>query len=276
MIITVYIEYVFIMSFIMNYIVLYITGLIIGTGDIHVGTGSFIASIIYIGIVSILGVNTVASIIGGIMGMSLAVFKVFSPASLKEFLLRMFPTLIVTLLTGMVMGGFLSYTYGGYVLIKILKENGNLISFVILVFYAGILFKSLIKGVIYLKRRLINNLRAFNMTLRYNNKILEGKGLIDSGNNLYYGQTNEPVSIVEYDLIKTLLNEPPKGLFTINYQSLGQDRGIMYGVVFDEMIITLPNGQVSIRKPYIGIYKGKMCANGEYNMILHKDYIDRI
>lgn len=276
MIITVYIEYVFIMSFIMNYIVLYITGIIVGTGDVHVGTSSFLASIIYVVMVYFLGVNTFAGSIAGIMGMSLAVLKVFSPDSLKEFLFRMCSTLIVTLLTGMIMGGFLSYTYIGYILIKILKENGSLIFFVLLVFYAGLLFESIIRGISYLKRRLLSNLKAFNIILRYNDKILEGRGLIDSGNNLYYGQTNEPVSIVEYDLIKGLLNEPPKGLFTINYKSLGQDRGIMYGVIFDEIIITLPRGHVIIRNPYIGIYKGKMCARGEYNMILHKDYIDKI
>lgn len=276
MIITLYIEYVFIISFIMNYIVLYITGMLVGNSSLHIREGTLISTVIYSIALVLFGYHTFTYLTGGIIGMSIAVIKTFSITTFRDYLHKLITTFLVTIITGAMIGGFLSYTYAGYIFVKFLKEDRIVSDVILFILYAVVMFKSIVKVLVFLKKRMLGNLRIYGLSLKYNDMVINTHGLLDSGNSLYYGESKEPVSIVEYDLIKVLLNHPPKGLFTIAYKSLGQDRGTMYGIVFDEMTIVLPNKKVVINKPRVGIYKGRVCTNGEYNMIIHKDYIDKM
>ena len=208
MIITIYIEYIFVVNFLMNYISIYITQVILGLSVKKVGICAFFATLLYIGTITLFGVNNITSVISCILG-PVFVCGVETTRRKGTFLLRLATLYVVTVILGVVMGGFITYTYPGYLIITFLKNKSSIIALTIWIVYAWTIFKLFIKGIGIIRDRIFNNLRQCDILLIYGEKRLRVKGLIDSGNSLYYGVEKHPVSIVEYEVIKDLLNEPP-------------------------------------------------------------------
>lgn len=273
MTITIYIEYFFVVNYLMNYIVIYFSGILLKTGVIKVRTGAFISALIYCIIVATLGMDLYSVILAGLIGPVVVAGAIIPPFHMKKLLTKLIVLYTVTLIVGIIMGGITSHTYLGYLIVSFIKENSGVIALVIWLFYGFILFKLLIKAAKTMVSRVMNNLKLCEVFLVYEGNVIKTRGLIDSGNNLYYGEKKHPVSVVELSTIKSILDKSPRGLFTVNYKSLGQDEGIMYGIIFDKMEIVIADSKMCIDNPYIGIYKGKFSENGEYSMIIHKDYI---
>lgn len=276
MTITIYIEYFFVMNYFMSYIVIYLTKILLQTGDIRIKTGAFISAFLYCLIIVIGGTGNVASAISAVLGPIFVASVIIPPFKVKKLSMKLVVLYATTLFLGVVMGGIISYTYLGYLVISLVRQNSGIIALGIWLAYGFAVFKTLIGCLRHGVVKIMNNLKTCHIILRYKGKVIKAKGLIDSGNSLYYGKEKHPVSIIEFEIIKEILNEKPRGLFTVGYKSLGQDEGVLYGIVFDEMEIMLADSKISLNNPYIGIYKGKLSVNGDYNMIVHKDYINKI
>ena len=94
-------------------------------------------------------------------------------------------------------------------------------------------------------------------------------GLMDSGNSLYEPITRRPVIIVEQQLLIQNEIPLPDGFFVIPYNAIGTQRGFLKGVLADELEIPEQQGEQRWRKVMLGIYEGKVSQKDEYQVILH-------
>ena len=270
MMITVYIEYVFVISFLMNYMVIYITQIILGITTEKVGFAAFLVAFTYSLTIMVFGVNTITSIASVIVGPAIVSIMLFE-LKRENYIHKIITLYIVTIVFGVFIGGLLSYTYPGYLFITFIKDKSEILTLLIWMTYTWVIFRMLINGLGYLRKKLMHSFDYCDVSLKYEGVEIIIKGLVDSGDSLYYG--SHPVSIVEFESVRDLLRKKPKGLFTVYYKSLGTEKGMLYGVVFDEMIINVSDSVYKALNVYVAIYKGKVSSSGEYSMIIHKDCI---
>lgn len=105
--------------------------------------------------------------------------------------------------------------------------------------------------------------------LRIGEKRINCRGLMDSGNSLYEPITRRPVVIVEKELLLRNGIAEPEIFFAIPYHAIGTKNGILKGVLADELKIPMQQGERSWQKVMLGIYEGKISRQDEYQVILH-------
>ncbi len=108
--------------------------------------------------------------------------------------------------------------------------------------------------------------------LRWKERTVEVRGLIDSGNHLREPFTGRPVSIIDADIAGKLLGEAwegQKGFLLIPYHSIGTEEGWLQGVTIDRMYVLASGKEAVIEGPVLAIYRGHISAGARYQMILH-------
>lgn len=156
-----------------------------------------------------------------------------------------------------------------------------------------ILLPIILKVSEYIKQEYLTKCRVL---LCYEGKSITGMALIDTGNQLKDWLTNHPVTIVQGDFINIMLGENLKKkikeyqmvefgngevflntketLKYIPYHSLGNENGMLVGIYLDEMTLFIKGKKKEIKHPLIGIYPGKLSENQEYQIILHREFIE--
>lgn len=202
----------------------------------------------------------------GIMNMilGLAVVTLNLGLRLKPVNIGIF--VILSWLSGIMTGGFLYYTYPGYLLLKMGPVSAILITLAGLYItavrsLAGSL-KEGITGSLFLKCRLI-----------YGKEQIETKGFIDSGNRLYEPVSKKEVSIIEAASVRNIINLKPRGLFTISCKSIGNDKKLLFGITFDKLIIGEGSKKRIVRDAKVAIYKGTLSQRGDFELLLHGSYL---
>lgn len=107
-------------------------------------------------------------------------------------------------------------------------------------------------------------------------QILCLQAIWDTGNQLQEPFTGKPVSIVEESAAKGLLKEGwemEKGYFLIPYHSLGTRKSWMRGITIDKLEVLLEDQTIQVKRPVLGLYKGKVSSAGRYQVILHPDHM---
>ncbi len=98
------------------------------------------------------------------------------------------------------------------------------------------------------------------------------KCLVDTGNGLYDPYTNQPVHIVQKELLAPMLNSLEEhGARYIPYHSLGND-GVLLVVKIKNMHL-LGEREYWIEKPLIALSENEISVNGNYQMILNPDIL---
>lgn len=121
---------------------------------------------------------------------------------------------------------------------------------------------------IYLKY--CNKSSLYTIYCKNNEKKLKIKALWDTGNCLYTPGNHKPVSIVEYKSIAPLFNWADAAHPTVvPFSSVGKEDGILLAVQIEALII--PEKNLVIKNPYIGLVHKPLSNEGKYQMILHKD-----
>ena len=105
--------------------------------------------------------------------------------------------------------------------------------------------------------------------LRLQGKQIGCRGLWDSGNSLREPITGRPVVIVEQGLLLRHGIVEPEQYFAIPYHAIGTQNGILKGVLADELEIPGQQGEKRWQKVMLGIYEGKISRQDEYQVILH-------
>ena len=139
-----------------------------------------------------------------------------------------------------------------------------------------------------------------DISVSLNQKTIKLKGLIDTGNSLVDPLTKLPVFIAEHDEIKNLLPEDINNMFKENreedfillekmirkfddeitiriipFKSVGKSNGILIGFMPDFITISGEDGEKLYDELVIGIFNGKLSADGQYNGLVNGEILNR-
>lgn len=123
-------------------------------------------------------------------------------------------------------------------------------------------------------RRLAESRPIYIVTLSEAGENVVCRALFDTGNLLTDPVSGKPVSVVEEtDTMKRWLEQYPQKYKIIPYQSVGEEHGVLEGIVVDELVIQKEEEQVVKRGAVVAFYKGKLSKNGDFQMILNHSLI---
>lgn len=284
---TVYIDIIFLENLFMNYIIIFATTIILKLqtkiirSTISSIIGSIYAIVLYTSELEIYS-NFALKII-----LSFAMVQIaFGPNNIRQF----FKSLIIFYLT--------SFTFGGvaFALLyfvrpqDILIQNGVLIGLypIKMILAGGILgFIIIITAFKNIKGRITKNDMFCDLKIILNNKKIQLKAIIDTGNFLKEPITKTPVIIVQKNILKEILpdvllnnlnniimgeeldlQDMASKIRIIPFSSLGKENGIIIGVKADEAIIDYQEKQILTKNVIIGIYDGILSKTNKYQGLI--------
>lgn len=294
---TIYIDVVLIENLIMNYIILFATAVVLKLKVKHFRLiiGSFVGAV-YTIISYISELKIYSNFFLKLILSLVIIYIAFNPKTIKQLL----KNTLIFYLTSFVFGG------AAFALIyvvkpqKILKNNGlvlNSNSLKVIGISAIIAFVIIIIGFKIVKNKISARDIYCNVEIELNNKIIETKAMIDTGNFLKEPITNTPVIVVEHTLLydcipKEILNhiedilggdfsEIPDNikekyiskLKVIPFSSLGKQNGMLVGIKPEKVIIKKEDEEKENVDVIIGIYNKSLTKRGEYRALLGMDQI---
>ena len=294
---TIYIDVVLIENLLMNYIILFATGIILKIKIKYVKL--ILASVvgaIYTIIAYISNLEIYSNIFLKFILSLIIIYISFNHKSVK----KLFKYTLIFYLTSFVFGGA---AFSLIYIVKpqeILKNNGlvlNANSLKVIFASAMIAFMIITIGFKIVKNKISAKDMYCDIKIKLNNKQIETKAMIDTGNFLREPITNTPVIVVEHTLLyecipKEILNhlenilggdfsEIPENikeeympkLKVIPFSSLGKQNGMLLGIKTEEIIIKNEEENKVIQNVIIGIYNKSLTKRGEYRALLGIDLV---
>ena len=294
---TIYIDIIFIENIIMNAIILYATSIILKqkVKIIRLIISSTIGSIYSI-LMYITKLTIYSSIISKFILSVVMIYVAFIPNDLK----KMFKQIIIFYLTSFVFGGV------ALNLIYFLRpENVSIKNGLFTGEYAlKVIMLGAIMAFIIIKISIKIIKTKFNakdmycyIKLKINEKQIETKAMIDTGNLVKEPITNTPVVIVEESLLEGIIpkeilknlenilrgnleNLPqdiqdeylPK-LRCIPFSSLGKENGMLVGIKISEIVVKSEDDEKKTSNIIIGIYERSLTKKGEYRALVGVDLL---
>lgn len=146
--------------------------------------------------------------------------------------------------------------------------------------------------------QIIPGLLKFNVELRFDHNVCNGKGFLDTGNGLRDPLTNRPVVIAEYGMLKDCFPEDLKTamensfdeasmleqisnstwahrLRLIPFSSIGKQNGILVGIRADEIILDTGKQNIFHKNLVVGIYKEKLSSDGSYHLLIPSEIVQK-
>ncbi len=289
---TIYIDVVLIENLLMNYIILFATAIILKlqVKQIRLITGSLVGAI-YTIISYVSGLKIYSNFFLKLILSIIIIYISFNPKSLKKLL----KFTLIFYLTSFVFGG------AAFALIyvvkpqELLKNNGLILnskSLRVIFISAIIAFIVIIIGFKIVKNKISAKDMYCDIEIKINNKKIQTKAMIDTGNFLKEPITNTPVIVVEHTLLyecipKEILNhiedilggdfsEIPDNirkeyiskLKVIPFSSLGKQNGMLLGIKPEGVIIKNEEEEKENNNVIIGIYNKSLTKRGEYRALL--------
>ena len=289
---TIYIDVVLIENLLMNYIILFATGVIL---KINIKHGRLlVASLvgaIYTIIAYISNLRIYSNFLLKLILSLVIIYIAFNPKNVK----KLCKFTLIFYLTSFVFGG------AAFALIyivkpqEILKNNGlvlNANSLKVIFISAVIAFAICIIGFKIVKNKITAKDMYCTIKIKLNEKEIETKAMIDTGNFLKEPITNTPVIVVEHTLLydcipKEILNhlenilggdfsqipenmkeEYMPRLKVIPFSSLGKQNGMLLGIKAEEVAIKNEEESKIKDNVIIGIYNKSLTKRGEYRALL--------
>jgi len=290
---TIYVDVVLIENLIMNYIILFATDIILKNKSKfwRLLLASLIGAI-YTVISYISNFKIYSSMILKMILSIIIVYVAFNPQNMK----KMWKTLLIFYLTSLVFGG------AAFALIYIVKpqetflKNGLFLgtySLKTILLSAIVAFLIIIGAFTVVKNKISKRDMFCDIKIKLNNKEIEAKAMLDTGNLLKEPITNIPVIVVEHTLLyecipKQILNNIEDilgGDFSkipdeikqkymiklkfIPFSSLGKQNGMLLGLKADYVIIKNENDEEKkVNEIIIGIYNKSLTKRGEYRALM--------
>lgn len=294
---TIYIDVVLLENLVMNYIILYATSIIlrIKAKSLRLFLGSLIGAIYsVISYISVLQIYS--TILLKIVLSIVIVYVAFYPQYLKSLLKQ----LLIFYLTSFVFGG------AAFSLIyflrpqDILMRNGLflgtyplkviLVSGIVAYFIIIIAFK-------FIKTKISKKDIFCEITVELNEKKIQTKAILDTGNLLRDPISNLPVVVIERNILYNVIskeilnnlenilggdwNEIPEKiqkeyilkLKVIPFRSLGKQNGMLLGIKASKVEIKIDDEIIAKDEVIIGIYNHSLTKRGEYQALLGIDMI---
>ncbi len=294
----VYAEYVFLENFIMNYIILSLTGkftkytvkrnkLIIGSS-----IGALYAFIIFFP-----SLHFLFSTLMKIACSMLIIVTSFTPYRFKDFFRLIGIFYLITLIFGGAGFALFYFTnFNGIVSNGVFYMTNISVKNIFVSCGIGYLLIQFCWG--YIQKQLSKEKVLMNIRIEINAETVELKGIVDTGNSLTDPISKYPVIIVEYNAIKNLLPLEFKDIFSENrifnfeqlitkiddinwikrfrmipYKALGTENGMLIGFRPDNVLIHIDNYNRDINEIIIAIYNQKLSKSGDYMALLHPDIV---
>lgn len=113
--------------------------------------------------------------------------------------------------------------------------------------------------------------------LWYKGRRIQGKGLLDTGNQLTEPFSGKPVVISGRDFVTPLFDKEAPLFRTIPFHAIGTEHGTLQVFQAECLEIRAADGLWrQTEEPWVAIYNNQVSADGEYEMILHPDLVQRI
>ena len=281
----------------MNAIILYATAILLKIKP-HL-TRIIIASAIgsiYVIITYITKISEYSSIIAKCILAIIMVYIAFNPKNMK----RMWKQILIFYLTSFVFGGVALYLIYFIKPQEIFMKNGMFVGEYALkvIFLGAIVGFIIIKISIKIIKTKINSKDMYcTIKIKLNEKIIETKAMIDTGNLAKEPITNTPVIIIEssllYDILpKQILNNleyilggdlskiPEEiqrkyisKLRYIPFSSLGKQNGMLLGIKADEIEVRIEEDNRIFKNIILGIYDKSLTKRGEYRALIGLELI---
>lgn len=294
---TIYIDIVIIENLIMNYIILCATGIVSKIKIKHLRLimasllGAVYSVVAYMKILEIYS-NIVLKILLSVI----IVYIAYNPQTVK----KLWKTLVMFYLVSFVFGGV---AFSLIYIVKpqdIIMKNGLFLGtypLKTIILGAIVAFVIIIIAVKIIRKKFTTKDMICNIEIMLNNKKINTKALIDTGNMLKEPITNTPVVVVE----KTLLYEciPKEILNNINqiiggdlekipqqiqsqyisklklipFSSLGKQNGMLLGIKVQQIKIIKESEEITKENIIVGIYQQSLTKNGEYQALMGMEFI---
>ena len=296
---TIYVDVVLIENLLMNYIIIFATGTIlkIKIKQIRIILASLLGAI-YTIIAYISNLRIYSNFFLKFILSLVMIYIAFNPRNIK----KLFKFILIFYLTSFVFGG------AAFALIyivkpqEILKNNGlvlNSKSLKVIFISAVIAFVIIIIAFRVVKNKMSAKDMYCHIKIKLNQKEIETKAIIDTGNFLKEPITNTPVIVVEHTLLyecipKEILNHlenilggdfsgiPEKikeeympKLKVIPFSSLGKQNGMLVGIKAEEIVIENEEENKTKQNVIIGIYNKSLTKRGEYRALLGIELMSR-
>ena len=130
----------------------------------------------------------------------------------------------------------------------------------------------------------------YGVKFYHRGKEIEGIAFLDTGNHLREPFTGKAVVVIEKELAKKLLGQmevlsimayadgkpdhiPVNPVKLIPFHSLGEQHGVMPGVLIDKMVVQKEQEERIYEKVQIGIMEEILSGEELYQVILHEEYV---
>jgi stage II sporulation protein GA (sporulation sigma-E factor processing peptidase) len=238
-------------------------------------------------------------IIGYLLTSILLIYISFKPSKISELIKLTIIMFLSAIMLGGIMFALYYYSFIGVQISKVINGTYNMNLkiglFIIFGLIAVIIFK--ISRKIMTNTMLVNK-NLFGMEIKINNYRINVNGLLDTGNNLYDPITKNPVLIAECELLKEFLkedsynnlkyisdnifnisdftefgNENNLKLRLIPFSSLGNDNGMLVGIVADNICIKFGDETKDYRDVVIAVYDKKLSNDNSYQVLIHPELV---
>lgn len=268
----IYIDVYFGFNFLMDFVILLITGILINNKKklARITFSSIIASVYSVIILITDAEGFEIMIFTYVVMAEIMLFTAFGKTDLKHGIKNIIILYFVTFLMN---GAINAFYYGSGFKKSILqraagKTFGNVN--VIFILCVVVISATIISGVIdMLKKHMKADINLHQVTITVNSKKVKLTALCDTGNSLTEPITKKPVSVVEMSVIDIFMKESLKHV-VIPYNSVGKSHGIMNGFWADELYVD----DKVINNAVIGIYEGKLSQSNDYQMLLHPNIMN--
>lgn len=290
---TVYLDIIFVENILMNYIILFATLIILKVKNkgqqIRLFASSVIGSsyaiIVYLNIIPIYS-NIITKIILSIV----MIYVAFNPQNVKQLLKQ----LLIFYLISFVFGGC------AFALIYFIKpervkmNNGVFVGTypIKVTLIAGIIAFIITQIAFKINKIRLDSKNTFiNIKIYYEEKILEVKALLDSGNMLKDPISGMPVIIIEKEILHKIIpeeilnyienivggedqkekTEVKKYLSKIRmvpFMSIGKENGMLVGIRIDKVKIETEEINIEKNNVIAGIYNQKLTKDNKYNALI--------
>ena len=290
--ITIYIDIIFLENLIMNTIILYATAIIlkIKPRTIRVilssAIGSLYAIITYVTEIQIYMSVILKSILAIIM-----IYVAFNPQNIK----KMWKQVAIFYLTSFVFGGVTLYLIYYIKPQEVFIKNGVFVGeYILKVIMLGaiVAFVTIKISLKIIKTKMNPRDMYCKIKVKLNEKIIETRAMIDTGNLAKEPMTNTPVVIVESTLLEGILpikilnnlenilggdfsqiSEEMQAKYIsklrcIPFSSLGKQNGMLLGIRADEIQVETEDDKKISNNIILGIYDKSLTKRGEYRALI--------
>jgi stage II sporulation protein GA (sporulation sigma-E factor processing peptidase) len=145
------------------------------------------------------------------------------------------------------------------------------------------------KGMPYLTVKYHTLKYSYPVQIEYHGKSITGMGYLDTGNQLREPLSGCPVAVIGFRFVSELfskeeidlINQYPNGdgtekkvfLHYIPFHSVGTEKGFLLGFKADRLKIGRDGNARIVSEPWLGIYQHEISSKGEYEMLLHEEFI---